>query len=38
MRAVFTEDAVSHYDEGRYAFEGPEAIIAFLRTRSTGPV
>jgi len=31
MRAVFTQDAVSHYDHGRYAFEGVDAIIGFLR-------
>jgi bile-acid 7alpha-dehydratase len=31
MRSVFTADAVSHYDHGRFAFEGAEAIIEFLR-------
>lgn len=31
MREVFSDDAVSHYDQGRYAFEGPDAIIGFLR-------
>ena len=31
MREVFSEDAVSHYDQGRYAFEGVDAIIGFLK-------
>ena len=31
MREVFSDDAVSHYDHGRYFFEGPDAIIGSLR-------
>jgi len=31
MREVFSDDAVSHYDQGRHAFECPDAIIGFLR-------
>ena len=30
MAECFTEDAVSKYDSGKYAFEGRENIIAFL--------
>jgi hypothetical protein len=31
MRDVFTDDAVSSYDQGRYSFEGRDAIIGFLK-------
>jgi hypothetical protein len=31
MAETFTEDAVSSYDSGKYAFEGRDAIMAFLR-------
>jgi len=37
MREVFSDDAVSHYDGGRHAFEGAEAIIDFLRSTLEHP-
>lgn len=31
LGTLFTEDAVTDYGDGKYAFTGPEAIVAFLR-------
>jgi len=37
MAETFTEDAVSAYDSGKYAFEGRDAIMAFLRDALGSP-
>lgn len=37
MAGCFTEDAVAEYSGGAYAFEGRDAILAFMRTTMGAP-